>query len=595
LQSIKNRRLMGEDIPKNIRSVKYADILKYNKELGDYLESNFYKISVFSNITINQIKEICEYGLRTEGINAHVQIGDYNNIVQSSIKFKQSNIIVVFWEASNIIDSMPFKIESMDDDQQDAIFKKTKHEIDLLLRNLQKTPLILFNKFTTIQFSNFNIRENKYDRLASQLNQYIENNMTANVRLVDLEKVIATVGVEKSLDFRHYYSSKMLYSVAFFKTYVEYIKPIIMGANGKAKKALIFDCDNTLWKGILGEDGFKNIEMSQETSDGAIFAEIQSIAMSLVKQGVLIGLCSKNNSEDVDEVIRCHPDMQLRDEDFTIIRSNWSDKVSNLKSIAQELNIGLDSIVVVDDSPFEVNLIKEVLPEITVLQVPGELHKYPELLRRNIGLFYNLSFTDEDSKKVEIYKQQKLRESVKKEYHDIEDFFTSLGLKITICQEDESVVPRISQLTQKTNQFNLTTKRYTESDIHNLNVMDNSKVIAFSVSDKFGNIGVTGVCIIIVDKNKTACIDTFLISCRIIGRNIEFAFMDYLINTLKDNGISSVKAKYIKTSKNSQVRDFYDKCSFVPTTITDLFKEYVLDIDDYKPGKINYIEVINGR
>jgi len=585
---------MGEDIPKNIRSVKYADILKYNKELGDCLGSNFYKIAVFSNITINQIKEICEYGLRTEGINAHVQIGDYNNIVQSSIKFKQSNIIVVFWEASNIINSMPFKIESLDDDQQDAILKKTKQEIDLLLRNLQKTPLILFNKFTTIQFSNFNIRENKYDRLVSQLNQYIENNLTANVRLVDLEKVIATVGVEKGLDLRHYYSSKMLYSIAFFKTYVEYIKPYIMGVNGKAKKALIFDCDNTLWKGILGEDGFKNIEMSQETSDGAVFAEIQSIAISLLKQGVLIGLCSKNNPEDVDEVIRCHPDMQLRDEDFTVIRSNWLDKVSNLKSIAQELNIGLDSIVVVDDSPFEVNLIKEVLPEITVLQVPGELHKYPELLRRNIGLFYNLSFTAEDSKKVKIYKQQKLRESVKKEYHDIEDFFTSLGLKITICQEDESIVPRISQLTQKTNQFNLTTKRYTEGDIRNLNVMKNSKVIALSVSDKFGNIGVTGVCIIIVDKNKTACVDTFLISCRIIGRNIEFVLMDYLINILKDNGISSVKAKYIKTSKNSQVRGFYDKCSFVPTTITDRLREYVLDINDYKPSKINYIEVVNG-
>jgi predicted enzyme involved in methoxymalonyl-ACP biosynthesis len=123
--------------------------------------------------------------------------------------------------------------------------------------------------------------------------------------------------------------------------------------------------------------------------------------------------------------------------------------------------------------------------------------------------------------------------------------------------------------------------------------MKNSKVIAFSVSDKFGDIGVTGVCIIIVDKNKTACIDTFLISCRIIGRNIEFVLMDYLINTLKDNGISSVKAKYIKTSKNSQVRDFYDKCSFVPTTITDLLREYVLDINDYKPSKINYIEVIN--
>jgi len=579
-----------------MRNIKYSDILEFNKNFTNSIESNTYNIAVLSNITVNQIKEICEYSLRTESINADVKIGDYDNIVQDSLKYNRSNLVIIFYELCNIIDGLQFKIELFDFKKFNEILEKTKLAIDLVFKNLEKTSLVLFNKFTFLQFSNLNIEKNNLEKLADQLNQYLEDKTQANVKLVDLGKVIASVGVEKSLDLRYYYSSKALYTIDFFRTYAGYVKPYILSANGRAKKALIFDCDNTLWKGILGEDGFDNIEMSPRTKDGAIFSEIQSIALALNKQGILIGLCSKNNPKDIDEVINSHPDMKLREEHITINKSNWLDKVTNLRQIAKELNIGLDSLVFVDDSSFEVNLIKEQLPEITVLQVPERLHEYPKMLRENIGLFYNLSFTKEDKKKIKMYKQQIYRESAKKRFSDIEEYLASLELKLTIFEDNESIIPRMSQMSQKTNQFNLTTKRYTEVDIRNFVISDDSKVFSFSVSDKFGDSGVTGLCIIYFDKkNQTANIDTFLMSCRIIGRNIEYVFMDYLVNFFKNIKIKNVIAKYIKTYKNEQVKEFYDKCSFSLIKSNNGIKDYELFVDEYKPKKIKYIEVNNGK
>jgi FkbH-like protein len=555
-----------------------------------------YEISVLSNIIISQIIEILEYTLRVNNVPAIVKLGDYDNIIQDSDKSKGSNAVIIFWELPNIIDGLQYKIELFNKNQLNEFLKKIKSEIDLVLKNLQKTSLVLFNKFTSLQFSKSNIRKNNLEKLADQLNRYIEQRIPSNVRLVDIEKVISSVGVSNSLDMRYYYSSKALYTVDFFKSYAEFVKPFIMSVNGKAKKALIFDCDNTLWKGILGEDGINNIEMSTITKDGTIFSEVQSMALALNRQGILIGLCSKNNPGDVDEVIKTHPHMQLRDEHISINKSNWSNKVSNLKEIANELNIGLDSLVFIDDSAFEVNLVREHLPEVTVLQVPERLYEYPRMFRENMSLFYNISHTVEDQKKIEMYKQQVKRETNKKEFSDIKDYLVSLELKMTIVANDESIIPRMSQLSQKTNQFNLTTKRYTDADIKNFIEDPNSNVYAFSVSDKFGTSGITGLGIVNENgSSETAEIDTLLMSCRIIGRNIEYAFINYIIDRRKEKNIFCLKAKYIKTQKNEQVKEFYDKCAFKLTDSTDSVRKYTLDVSKYMPKKLGYIEIINGK
>ncbi|HBR15746.1 MAG TPA: hypothetical protein DD723_09470 [Candidatus Omnitrophica bacterium] len=577
-------------------SVSYSEILKLNKELGGKLSSSTYQVTVLSNCTVSLVKEILEYSLRLEGINALVTTGDYDNIIQDTLKYKDSNLIIIFWELCNIMDGLHHKIELFNEEQIGELFEKVKSEIDLALENLSHSSLVLMNKFTALPFYNSNLHINNLERLAVQLNDYLKNKKWENVIVVDVDKVVASLGREKSIDMRYYYSSKALYTVDFFKDYAEHVKPLIMAVSGKSRKALIFDCDNTLWKGILGEDGFENIEMSAMTKDGSIFSEVQNIAKALYKRGILIGLCTKNNEKDVEEVIKSHPDMQLRDEHISVKRVNWFDKSRNLIEIAQELNIGLDSIVFVDDSSFEVGFIQKLLPDVKVLQVPERLSDYPKMLRENTGLFLDMSLTDEDKNKTEIYKVQKKRENAKGEFSSIEDYLVSLKLKMTIFEDDETLIPRISQMSQKTNQFNLTTKRYSEMDIRGFIQDDATKVYAFALLDKFGDSGVTGVGVIHFDsKNRTGNIDTFLMSCRIIGRNVEYVFMDYLINAMMENKVEKVNAIYIKTLKNGLTRDFYEQCSFTLKEATDSRKNYVLDISQYRSRQINYIEVVNGK
>ena len=210
---------------------------------------------------------------------------------------------------------------------------------------------------------------------------------------MNIDKIISHLGISTSIDNRLFYLSKILYSIPFLKSYVNHIKPILFSTIGLAKKALIFDCDNTLWKGILGEDGFENIEMSTNTKHGYIFSEIQSIALSLESQGVLLGLCSKNNFEDVMEVVNSHPDMQLKEHHLSIIKVNWKDKASNLKSISSELNIGLDSIVFIDDSQFEIDLVNEKLPMVTTIQVPSDHIQLSKFIKaKPFFIFYSIFY-----------------------------------------------------------------------------------------------------------------------------------------------------------------------------------------------------------
>jgi FkbH-like protein len=574
-----------------MKNLKYSEILKLNKELEDSTQKS-YNISLLSNVIVHQGKEIIEYLLRDSGINANIVLGDYDNIVQDSRKQIKTNATIIFWELSNLVDGLQYKIDLLTEDKYKEIEQKIESEIEYVVKNLEQCPLLLINNFSSIFFSKFAITNSKLDKLSDRLNKFIGRLNQSNIKLINLDKIITDIGTNNSFDARYYYSSKAPYTVSFFKNYAQAIKPLIMSSNGMAKKALIFDCDNTFWKGILGEDGIDGIDVSAETKNGVIFQEIQSIALSLSQSGVILGLCSKNNPEDVDEVLANHTDMVLRDKDITIKEVNWSDKATNLRNIAKILNIGLDSMVFVDDSHFEVNLIKEQLPEVTVLQVPEKLYEYPQMLRNNLGLFYNLSSTVEDSNKTGIYREQIHREEVKTEFSNIDDYLASLKIIVNVFKNERSLIPRMAQMTQKTNQFNLTTKRYTEAEIENMVLSSTTDVIAFSVKDNYGDSGVTGLCIVDIDNNEDAFIDTFLMSCRVIGRNIEYVFMDYIIQYIIDKKISIIESKYKKTLKNKQVEKFYDGCSFNLMNETETIKNYNLTVNEYEQSKIKYIEVI---
>ena len=575
-----------------MKNLKYSEILRQNQSLEKASEVPVYKVSVLSNITIHQSKEIIELMLRKEGINAVVTLGNYDNLVQDSVLHNQSDVVILFWELSNIVEGLQYKIRLLSSEDIENLVDKVSSEIDLVIKNLQFCPLILCNKFSALAFSTSTSLNDSFDVLGKRLNNYLESKQVTNLTLVDIDQIIAFEGVGLSIDLRYYASSKALYTIAFFKAYAHFVKPYLMAVNGKAKKVFVFDCDNTLWHGILGEDGFDGIDMSEESPIGRHFQEVQSIVLSLRKQGVLLALCSKNNAVDVDLVLETHPDMLIRQEDLAIKKVNWVDKAKNIRSMSKELNLGLDSFVFVDDSDFEVNFVLEQLPQVEVLQVPSKLYLYPQMLRENMWLFYCPNITKEDADRTYFYKSQVAREAGKSSFADIEEYLASLDIIIQVFKNHEPHLSRMAQLSQKTNQFNLTTRRYTESDIHFFIQSDDIDIYSFTVSDRYGDSGVTGLCVL-RQKNNDWVIDSLLMSCRVLGRNIEHAFINYLVAHLRNKNVDLLCAEFVETTKNIQVAEFYDQCGFELCNKGDLLKDYVLKLDGYLPQQISYIEVVH--
>jgi FkbH-like protein len=571
-------------------NLKYSEILKRNRKFNTQSLSNPYQINVLSNITISQIKELLEFCLRSEQINACVQSGGYDNIVQDSGNCKNVNLVIIFWELANLVDGFYYKASTIKKNEIEELIKKLKAEIDFVIENLKDSSLILINKFTTLIFENDTIAANTLKCMRDELNDYLGEKVSPNVMLLDIDRVIAKASIQASVDWRNYYSSKALYTIEFFKHYSTYIKPIVLAANGIVKKVLIFDCDNTLWKGIIGEDGAEGIEMSSNTENGAIFAEIQHLALEFMEQGVILGLCSKNNLKDLDEILINHPDMILREKDIAIKRVNWKDKVSNLNSIAEELNLGLDSFVFVDDSDFEINHIREALPQVITLKVPENLYEYPKMLKDNAGLFFQISTSEEDRKKSEMYQEENSRNQQKIKFENFSDYLSSLGLKLRIFVDEKKHLSRISQLTIKTNQFNFTSKRYTEADIQKFFNDENFRLFAFKASDKFGDYGITGLSLVKLDiDNKFSEINTFLMSCRVMGRHLEYAFFDFIVNYLKTQGIKTMKVEYYETQKNKPVLEFCEKLNFRLIPSKDANKSFLINLHEYKNSNLSYI------
>jgi len=325
---------------------------------------------------------------------------------------------------------------------------------------------------------------------------------------------------------------------------------------GNRKKCLVLDLDNTLWGGVIGEDGLQGIELST-TKEGSRFRDFQKRIKDLKDQGVLLTIASKNNEEDAMEAIRDHPDMVLREDDFVIIKANWEPKPVNIQKIANELNIGLDSLVFIDDNPIERESVKNALPEVNVPDFPKDTSMLESfVIEISKRYFPVLKLTEEDLSKTDQYKVEQKRNEIKQKSISIEEYLLSLEMKKTFRQIDESDVTRAAQLTQKTNQFNLTTRRYTESDIWNMMKSEDHQVWIGDLEDKFGSYGKVILAIVKLEEN-TAIIDTFLMSCRVMGRNIEKEFLNEIEKEMVSKGKNRIISEYIPTTKNSVVKDFW--------------------------------------
>lgn len=396
----------------------------------------------------------------------------------------------------------------------------------------------------------------------------------SNLRYIDFSEFTDNYTAEQLVNWKFYFISQTQLNTKLAKDFTVWFVRKEEELTLKRKKCLVLDLDNTLWGGVLGEDGITGIQIGGEYP-GKAFQYWQHALLELSKQGIILTVCSKNNEADVMEAWEKNPFMVLRREHFSAWRINWQDKATNLQELAHELNIGLDSMVFIDDNPTERALITQALPMVAVPDFPKKPFELMSFFRQLVNTYFRIySITDEDRKKTAQYIANAQRAAERAKFVDMDSYLESLQIEITISPAHEFNIGRIAQMTQKTNQFNLTTHRLTEQEIRQ-KIDEGWRVLCLSVKDRFGDNGITGA-IFITPVNH---IDNLLLSCRVLGKGIEQAFVSFVLNTLHSEGINTVSACFSPSAKNEQAANFYDKLGFYITCEDNGTKQYKIELD----------------
>jgi len=404
--------------------------------------------------------------------------------------------------------------------------------------------------------------------------------------LFDQERVEARHGKSRIRDERLWYMASLPFSDSFLPVMAgEYLR-VIRPLKGLTRKCLALDLDNTLWGGVVGEDGLEGIKIGGTTAPGNAYADFQSALEGLSRRGILLALCSKNNPADVWPVFEAHPDMILRRNHFAASRINWQDKATNLREIAKELNLGLDSLVFLDDNPAERGLVRQQCPEVMTPEMPRDPALYARLLL-GLDVFETLALTDEDQRRNQLYQEQQARAEYEKSLEtaseapgDLTAYLSGLGMTVTLAPVTPFTLPRIAQLLNKTNQFNMTTRRLTEAQVQAMaQAPAEWGVYSVSVADRFGDSGLTGAAV--VKKGLEAWeIDSFLLSCRVLGRGVEDALLTYVLEQARGAGAARLRGLFLPTAKNSPAAGFYARQSFRQTDADGTIWELPLDSPD---------------
>lgn len=374
------------------------------------------------------------------------------------------------------------------------------------------------------------------------------------VYLLDYDALVARYGRLGWHDERKWLTARLPIAaphlVHLTGEWLRFIAPLA----GKVAKAAVIDLDNTLWGGVIGEDGIEGIKTGPEYP-GAAYQELQRAFLDLSQRGILLAICSKNNPEDALEALEKHPGMLLRPSHFAALRINWNDKSQNLREIAQELNIGMDALAFVDDNAAERQQIRSAALEVTVIPLPEDPMGFAAAVREH-PVFQRLAFSEEDQKRNTYYAAERERKQSEQTFSTKEDFYASLEQEVEIAPVGRATLTRVAQLTQKTNQFNLTTRRYTEQQIAATSEAPGCEVWSLRVRDRFGDNGLVGVAI--TRSADGVCeIDTFLLSCRVIGRTVETAFLARLAERAREKGAQKMQGWFLPTKKNAPARGFY--------------------------------------
>jgi FkbH-like protein len=529
------------------------------------------------------------YGIEN-GINYDVYEADYNQIdlqvfdPGSELYEHKPDYVIILRSSERLLKTFYKK------GNKESFADQQKEYMDSLYQQIttQLKARVICNTFPEINdgvFGNFGTKtKSSFVYQLKKLNSALMDlgAERKNFFLADLSALAARKGYENFFDPKMYINADMVYSIDVLPLIAKQFHDVMQAINGSFKKCIILDLDNTTWGGIIGDDGMEGIQIG-DLGMGKAFTELQLWVKQLRHRGIILAVCSKNTEEIAKEPFLQHPEMVLKMEDIAVFVANWENKVDNILYIQQVLNIGFDSMVFLDDNPFEREMVKKAIPDITVPDLPEDPSEYL-LYLRTLNLFETASFTEEDEQRTKQYQEEAKRNILQKAFANEDEFLQSLGMQCETKAFDAFTVPRIAQLSQRSNQFNLRTVRYTEEEIRNIAQSEDHYTISFSLNDVYGDYGLIAFVILQKKDDKTLFIDSWIMSCRVLKRGMESYTLNAIAEIARAHGFTKITGEYIPTKKNGIVKDHYEKLGFSTTGNT-----WELDANSYtnKPVHIS--------
>ncbi|NTV99796.1 MAG: HAD-IIIC family phosphatase [Oscillochloris sp.] len=526
------------------------------------------RIAILSSTTADLMASLLRLICFRDGINAELYIGPYGNIQQEILNpvsglyaFAPDFVLIAtHWHDANL---PPFS--NRPDDEVQRVSSELRQLWEILLQR---------HACRIIQH-NFDLPEvDAYGQLGRSLpggrghmlreiNRRLLELAPAAVAVLDLDHIAARYGKRNWADMPYWYAAKQYPGADALALLVNHQAALIRAGLGLTRKVLALDLDNTLWGGVIGEDGLEGIRLGPPSAAGEAHQALQRYAAELKERGILLVVCSKNNEEDAKLPFLHHDAMLLRLDDFVLFRANWHDKPANLRDIASQLNLGIDSFVFLDDNPIERELMRRELPEVAVPECGADPAGYVAALDR--GLYFEAwSLSQEDRERHQSYRSNALREELRTSVASLEDFLHNLDMVAEAGSVNEHVLARVIQLIGKTNQFNLTSRRHSEAEVRQLMEFDGNWTQYFKLSDRFGDNGLVGVLIArqVPADIPTWEIDTWLMSCRVIGRQMEQFMLQTLVDAAHKHGVQALRGVYAPTTKNTMVAQLYANLGF---------------------------------
>lgn len=555
------------------------------------------RLAILSSATVDHLAPAIRVGGLRRRMLIDVYVGPYGQFRQqlldaeSPLDRVRPHIVLLSLTAHEALATIPLTATAT---EADAAIGRSIDELRMLWRKARETF-----RATVIQQTFLNIASplfGSYDRfvpaapaeLIARLNARLSQAAVEDqVFVLDIARASERDGLNAWFDVTRWLQAKMEIAPQAAPLYGDLLARVIAAQRGLSKKCLVLDLDNTLWGGVIGDDGAEGIILGEGTATGEAHLALQRYAKRLKERGVILAICSKNDPAVADAVFRDHPEMLLRRTDIAAFVANWEDKAVNLQRIAEQLNIGIDSLVFVDDNPAERARIRQTLPMVAVPELPNDAARYVRCLA-DAGYFESVAFTAEDSKRGEQYSANSSRDAFLESSESMDDFLRGLDMSVAFGPFRTVDLARVAQLIGKTNQFNLTTKRYSLEDVARFATTDRCLTLQFRLIDRFGDNGLVSVMILSPDRQMPDLleIDTWVMSCRVFGRQLEQEAMNIAVETARKMGVRAFRADFIPTEKNGVVSDLYSALGFnlaqeaVPH---DGAKRWSLQLSNYVP------------